>query len=577
MGRDDELTALRAEIAISDEPRVVWLCGDAGSGKSRILRFLEAEGAGHGWRVHAPPGALPDTAAAFVESVRADAASGPTLVLLDELEHADNAVATFLDRIAREPRVAPVRIVAAVRPGELTDPRLKKLLADTGVVPSLARVTLVPLGEPGLKAMIERATAGQSSAQARVKWLLDASEGNAGAAEALLVEGVWERKARIPVAEVLEKSIRRRIDALSPEARAWMEALDVLGDDVPEPLAGELAGLEDQASAAAAEALAAGLARLAGGAVSPDSRRVADAVKAAASPERIRPLHAMAATHYAAQERDLFGTTAWRLARLWRGAGETDRALAAALDAASAAEVAKHWAEAAERYRFALASLSRRDARRADLWMKRGDALRQATLHHAAVKAYGWAGRHATEEQERRMAKARRARALLSAGHVGAAELAAAELVRRDPASRFPLTTLALVVVTHARMQRFEFREAFQSASRAADMSGEIPPEIRADTLVVTAAAGWRVDDPEADARCREAEALARQFGLSDTLMLILATRALDEERRNRFRKLEATLAERRRRSGSSAPTFSAVRLTRRFGSMRLSGASIGL
>jgi Nif-specific regulatory protein len=545
VGRDDELAALRAEIAISDDSRVVWLCGDAGSGKSRILRFLEAEGAGHGWRVHAPPGALPDTAAAFVESVRADAAAGPTLVLLDELERADNAVATFLDRIAREPREAAVRVVAAVRPGELTDPRLKKLLADTGVVPSLARVTLAPLGEPGLKSMIERATAGQSSAQARVKWLLDASEGNAGAAEALLVEGVWERKARIPVAAVLEQSIRRRLDALSPEARAWMEALAVLGDDVPEPLAGELAGLEDQASAAAAEALAAGLARLAGGAVSPDSRRVADAVKAAASPERIRQLHAMAATHYAAQERDLFGTTAWRLARLWRGADETERALAAALDAASAAEVAKHWAEAAERYRFVLASLPRRDARRADLWMRRGDALRLATLHQAAVKAYGWAARHATEESTRLMAKARRARAVLSTGQLDSAELAAAEIVRDDPGSRFPASTaLALVVVTQTRLQRFEFREALDSASRAADMPGEIPPEVRSEALAVTAAAGWRLDDPRADMRCREAEALARQFDLPDTLMLVLAIRALAEERGNKFEAMEATLLE---------------------------------
>ena len=74
--------------------------------------------------------------------VRADASSGPTLVLLDELERADNAVATFLDRITREPREAPVHVVAAVRPGELQNPRLKKLLTDTGVVPSLARITL---------------------------------------------------------------------------------------------------------------------------------------------------------------------------------------------------------------------------------------------------------------------------------------------------------------------------------------------------------------------------------------------------------------------------------------------------
>ncbi len=545
VGRDDELAILRAEIAPGDGARVVWLCGDAGSGKTRLLRFLAAEGIGLGWRVHAPPGGLPGTPDEFVTRVRTDAASGPTIVLLDELERADNAVATFLDRIAREPREAPVRVVAAVRPGELQNPRLRKLLADTGVVPSLRRVELPPLGEPGLKAMIERATAGHSSAPARVKWLLDASEGNAGAAEALLVEGVWERKARIPVAAVLEQSIRRRLGALSLEARAWLEALAVLGEDAPEPLAGELAGLEERAVAAAAEAIAAGLARRAGAGVSPDSRRVVEAVKSAASPERWRQLHAMAATHYAAQDRDLFGATSWRLARLWRGAGENDRALAAALDAASAAELAKDWAEAAERYRFALASLPRRDSRRGGLWMKRGDALRLATLHQAAVKAYGWAARGTTDEHERFMARARRAKALFIAGHLGDAEHAATEIIRVDPACRFPASTaLALVVVTHARIHRFEFGEAFESAIRAADMAGDIPPDIRAESLIVSAASGWRIGDPLADARCSEAEALCRQLDIPDTLMLVLATRAMAEERRNQFEALEATLLE---------------------------------
>jgi hypothetical protein len=42
-----------------------------------------------------PPGVLPTTPDAFVESVRAEAAMGPTLVLLDEIERADNAVAGF--------------------------------------------------------------------------------------------------------------------------------------------------------------------------------------------------------------------------------------------------------------------------------------------------------------------------------------------------------------------------------------------------------------------------------------------------------------------------------------------------
>jgi Nif-specific regulatory protein len=545
VGRDQELAALHAEITPSDAARVVWLCGDAGSGKTRILRHLASEGAARGWRVHAPPGVLPGGPDAFVERVRADAKVAPTLVLLDEVERAGSAVATFLDRIAREPREAPVRVVAAVRAGELVDPRLRKLLADTGVVPSLASIILAPMREPGLKAMIDRASAGQSSAQARVKWLLDASEGNAGAAEALLVEGVWERKARIPAATVLEQSIKRRLDALSAEARAWLEALTVLGDDVPEPLVGELAGLEEHAPAAAAETISAGLAQRSPSGVSPAARRVAEAVRASANPERLRQLHAMAATHYAAHDRDVFGATAWRLARLWLGAGETERALAAALDAASAAEIAKTWSEAAERYRFALALLPRRDARRAELWMRRGDALRLASLHQPAARAYAWAARHERDEVARRLAKARSARALMSFGQFALAELIARRVLDGDSGGRFPASlALAHVVVTHVALQRYEFQDAYASARRAAELSGDVAPDIRAESLLVLAGAGWRVGDTLADQHCREAEAISRQFDLPDILMLLLATRAVTEERRGQWKDVHDTLRE---------------------------------
>jgi hypothetical protein len=130
-----------------------------------------------------------------------------------------------------------------------------------GVVPSLARVDLAPLAESGLKAMIERATAGQSSAQCARQVASRCVRGKRGSRGGAARRRRVERKARIPVAAVLEQSIRRRLDALSPEARAWMEALAVLGDDVAESIPGDLAGLEERSPAAAAESIAAGLAR----------------------------------------------------------------------------------------------------------------------------------------------------------------------------------------------------------------------------------------------------------------------------------------------------------------------------
>ena len=92
-------------------------------------------------------------------------------------------------------------------------------------------------------------------------------------------------------------------------------------------------------------------------------------------------------------------------------------------------------------------------------------------------------------------------------------------------------------------MQRWEFREALAMGTRAVELSAQVLPEIRAEALIVCAAAGWRVQDPLADARCREAESLARIVA-SDTLMLILAMRAAVEERRNEFDAYERTLLE---------------------------------
>src|SRR6185436_3336197 len=51
VGRDAELETLRHHLQPSVKPRVVWLAGDAGSGKSRLLRFLATDAVGKGWTV----------------------------------------------------------------------------------------------------------------------------------------------------------------------------------------------------------------------------------------------------------------------------------------------------------------------------------------------------------------------------------------------------------------------------------------------------------------------------------------------------------------------------------------------
>jgi transcriptional regulator with GAF, ATPase, and Fis domain len=548
VGRDTEIARLRAEIAPAGKPRVVFLAGDAGSGKTRLLRFLGRDAIAAGWTVHTPPPGSGGAIGDLLERVRADAATNSTLVLLDEVERAEAPLAAFLDRIAREPREAPVHVVAAVRPSEIASAVIRKLVSDTGVVPSLARVDLEPMGDGALRAMIDRATAARSVSQTRIGWLRDASEGNAGAAETLLVEGIWEGHRRIPVASVLEQSIRRRLESLSPEGRAWLDVLAVLGERVPTALVAELSGLEDRAPAACDEAIALGLARRFDADLAPDSRRVAEIVRRGMPAERLTRLHVMAATHYAAQERDLFGASAWRLARLWQGAGETDRALAAALDAASAAEVNKDDAAASERYGFALRLLPRRDKRRGELWTKRAEAARRAMLQRDAAKGWGWAARHAKDPIARMDARARQSLALYYCGRRNEAERMAKEILAQARAAGAKgvearcLNTLAILY-----MQRFEYEEARRLCLEAAGLISTAPSELRADVLNAIMVADGRLDGEIAMQAFEEALSVCHQIALPYRELMLWLGRAQIHERRREFADQEAALDEARR------------------------------
>jgi hypothetical protein len=257
--------------------------------------------------------------------LRERAARGPVLVLVDEVENASGRTAEFLERAAREGRAAPLRVVASVRPGELRHPALRRLLADTGIVPTLRRIDLEPLDAAGVRALAERATGSGAISEARVKWLLEASEGSPLAVEALLVEGVWERGGRTRKALAMDRSAAGRLELLSEPGRAWLEALAALGEVASAGIPGRLAGIDAGAYAeAAAEAAAAGLARAKDGRWSPDSRSVAEQVLAGMDSERRLSLHRRGAELLIELDGD--AADPWRLAHLWSGATERERA-----------------------------------------------------------------------------------------------------------------------------------------------------------------------------------------------------------------------------------------------------------
>ncbi len=434
VGRDAELAALWRELEKADGPTLVWVTGGAGCGKSRLLRWVATDGVVRGFDVvvlgeelFGERRARDDEAVESVLSrLRQRAAQRPTVVIVDEVETAGSRVASFLERVAREPKAPPLRVVAALRPGELRQPAVRKLFEDTGFVPSLRRVDLAPLGLEGLRAFAERAAGHGPVSEPRLRWLLEASEGNPLVAEALLVEGPGGRGRRARASLSISESVATRLELLPEAARRWLEGLCLLGEGSDGETVGKLAGLDAAgAGKAASEVAAVGLAVQRGGLWFPESRAVVEQIRQGLAPARSRELYRRAAG--LAVEAGGEAPDPWRLARLWAGAGESEEAARCALRAAQMEEQAGRPHDAAERYGFALRQIGRRDARRRELRLKQGEAFWLASSYQAAARAFGSAVRFSQSPLERAEALVRQAEALVRAGRPERARRSAEE------------------------------------------------------------------------------------------------------------------------------------------------------
>jgi len=422
--RESSLAEIRGALDPAAGPRLVWVCGGPGSGKSRILRWLEAEAILRGWRVVTAFGPLKHR----LGDLGALARRGPTLVLLDEVHAARAETVELLERVARDGDAPPLQVVAALRVDAIERPAIRSLLRATGTIPTLRRVDLLPLDAEGVRAMASRATGG-AVADERVAWLLDACEGSPARAESLLVEGTWERGGRVGVSGGRGPVAGARLELISAAARTWLEGLAVLRREAEEADVAAIAGLDAAAAREASdESAAAGLAYRKGGRWFPDSAALVEQLLRGLEPERRRDLHRAAAVRLdsgasPAGDRSL-------IAALWAAAGERDRAVAAAIRAAEEPEGAGDAVGAASRYREALRLLGRTRTHRYTLRRRQAEALMRGGLYAAAVRAAGAAVRLAEDEPARTESLALHALALVQAGRFHEA-LAAAEVTAR--------------------------------------------------------------------------------------------------------------------------------------------------
>jgi len=552
VGREAEFREIWRQLEPVSGPRVIWLQGPAGGGKSRLLRWLQTEAILRGWEVEATSstvagggsGPLTESPDAQLRRLRHLAAERPTLWLFDELEAADGRTLRAIERVAREGKAPPLQVVAAVRPAEVTRPRLRRLLDDTQTVPTLHAIPIGPLGSDAIRAVAERATGSRALSAARVSWLSSVSEGNPLLVEAMLVEGAWETTGRTRPPEVLERSIQARWNLLTPEARDWLEALAVLGRDAPEAAAVALSGLDPgRAADAAEETRLAGLTRVAGDRWSPDSHLVAETIRQRIPAARRHELYGQAACLLSGGEWE--GRDPWRLARLWSAAAEPGRALDCAVSAARRSLAEGVPDRAAEQFAFALHHCPRRGPERLRLRIDQATALMSAGLHSAAARAFGAALRLTRDRAERADLLARQADALVHAGRFARGQSVAAEAVALAGADR-PLErarALAASGVVLGRLGREpEAERLFEEALGLARQCGD--RELEAETLQNLATCKARLQRPEAETDFREAIALFRDLGREGSELRSLVGVATIHLRAGRLQRAEERLEE---------------------------------
>ena len=392
LGRARELDALRAWLdqACAGEGRLVLVVGEAGIGKTRLVQELGVPG-GAGGTVPAPvwgrcvdtDGAPPfwpwrhvlrtlgstdvpvtDAGSAhdrfravdMVATTVLDAAGRrPLLVVLDDVQWADESSLLVLRHLADRAPDAPLLLVATLR--DVTpDGPLAAVLPELHRAPSVERVQLHGLdeGEVGLQ-LDELGASGVTAAEVH-----GATGGNPFFVREVaraVTDGTWS-PGNPP--RTVREAVRGRIDRLAPPVRRFVQAGAVVGPRFPVAVVADMLGVEaSQCLGLADRAVASGLlAQIGPGELRFVHALTRDAVCASIPTSDVVTSHRAAAealeAHWAGELDEHLAELAWhRLALAPYGEGAAAREWA--LRAAEASMRRLAFEEAIRLYRAALA------------------------------------------------------------------------------------------------------------------------------------------------------------------------------------------------------------------------------